>query len=86
MPQGRRKVPFSAKQKKLQLQAKRQKKQGILGKFIQKCINFKICIMPGCIVYVPFAEHSDDSERSKEQPRVQKINQQPSTAAGKSNR
>ncbi|XP_065221242.1 guanine nucleotide-binding protein-like 1 [Planococcus citri] len=62
MPQGRRKVPFSAKQKKLQLQAKRHKKQGLL-------------------------EHqSDDSERSRDQPRVQKINQQPTTAAGKSNR
>lgn len=31
MPQGRRKVPFSAKQKKMQLQNKRKRKVGLLG-------------------------------------------------------
>lgn len=44
MPQGRRKVPFSAKQKKLQLQNKRKKKQEskVLHVYYHFCENILI--------------------------------------------
>ena len=48
MPQGRRKVPFSAKQKKLQLQNRRKRKAGALasGTFDARCCYSGICVVP----------------------------------------
>lgn len=77
MPQGRRKVPFSAKQKKLQLQNKRKRKANVDGKFIQVEILLRFSSLLFILHLTPGDSHGDEN--------VKKINEQPVKSGTRSN-
>lgn len=75
MPQGRRKVPFSAKQKKLQLQNKRKRKANVDGKLTSYVRRFYLTRtwFRTPIFILLFLPAGD----SQEEENVKKINEQP---------